>query len=411
MKKASYALILLAVLSWSCGGNGRQTERTVSDQHVHELTEEHDHTQHAAGGCDGHDHAAEGHDHAAEIGQPHSPEEIVFTAEQAARTDFEVEEVRLAPFHDVIRCSGEILAAQGDERTLAAPVSGIVTFADAQLSTGARVKSGQQLFYISSRSLASGDAEVLARANFNQAKEAYERTAKLLEDQLVSRKEYEAARSEYLRAKAEYEPYRSSGVRGQAAAAPISGFITGLNVAPGDYVEMGAPLATVSQNRRLQLRAELSQRYYSRMRSIRTATFGNPSCEQVHSLDELNGRLVSVGRNASTGSTLVPVTFEFDNCGGIVQGTFVEVNLIGAVKPEAITLPLSAITEQQGLYYVYVQLDGECYERREVKLGGDDGLRVEILSGVEPGERVVTRGAVNVKMAAASGAIPHGHSH
>ena len=74
-------------------------------------------------------------------------------------------------------------------------------------------------------------------------------------------------------------------------------------------------------------------------------------------------------------------------------------------------VPITAISEQQGLYYVYVQLDEECYQRREVELGADDGLRVRILSGLEPGERVVTRGAVNLKMASASGAIPHGHEH
>jgi multidrug efflux pump subunit AcrA (membrane-fusion protein) len=59
---------------------------------------------------------------------------------------------------------------------------------------------------------------------------------------------------------------------------------------------------------------------------------------------------------------------------------------------------------------VYVQLDDECYERREVKLGADNGREVELLSGVHAGERVVMQGACQVRLASASKAIP-GHSH
>jgi multidrug efflux pump subunit AcrA (membrane-fusion protein) len=75
-----------------------------------------------------------------------------------------------------------------------------------------------------------------------------------------------------------------------------------------------------------------------------------------------------------------------------------------------LSVPHTALTEEQGIYFVYVQLDEECYERREVKLGLDNGRDVQILSGVHAGERIVTQGAYHVRLASVSKAIP-GHSH
>ena len=63
-----------------------------------------------------------------------------------------------------------------------------------------------------------------------------------------------------------------------------------------------------------------------------------------------------------------------------------------------------------GYFYVYKQLDAEGYQKQEVKIGANDGKNVQILSGLHPGERVVTQGAYQVKMASASAAIP-GHTH
>ena len=137
----------------------------------------------------------------------------------------------------------------------------------------------------------------------------------------------------------------------------------------------------------------------------------DPATGESYSLSDMGGRLLSVGRLADEGSTLIPVTFEFDNRNDIPQGAIVEAYLIGEPVHDALVVPVTAITEAQGIYYVYVQLDEECYQRREVTLGARDGSNVQLLSGIEAGDRVVTRGAVSVKMAAASGAIPHSHSH
>ncbi|MBK8427720.1 MAG: hypothetical protein IPL27_17900 [Lewinellaceae bacterium] len=76
------------------------------------------------------------------------------------------------------------------------------------------------------------------------------------------------------------------------------------------------------------------------------------------------------------------------------------------------TVPKSALIEEQGIFYVYVQTEGESFQKREVKTGSNDGVNVQILSGLTPGERVVSKGAYQIKLSSMSGTMPaHGHEH
>jgi len=59
-----------------------------------------------------------------------------------------------------------------------------------------------------------------------------------------------------------------------------------------------------------------------------------------------------------------------------------------------------------------VQITGESYTKRAVTPGKNDGKHIEIIQGLEQGERVVTRGIMLVKAASmVTGAAGHGHSH
>jgi multidrug efflux pump subunit AcrA (membrane-fusion protein) len=77
-----------------------------------------------------------------------------------------------------------------------------------------------------------------------------------------------------------------------------------------------------------------------------------------------------------------------------------------------ISIPVEALTEEQGLYFIYIQKCKESYKKQEVKLGASNGKEVQILSGVNAGDRVVVKGAYHVKLASASNALPaHSHEH
>lgn len=375
------------------------------EEHIHEPADPHDH-----------DHAADRATVPAaclstDAGAGSDPDEIVFPAEQAARTDFEVREVKRGTFRETLWCGGEIYASQSEISVVSAPIAGVVTFTDGRVMPNSTVAAGQDMFRLSSGALASGDAVQKARIAFRQAESDFRRIEALYEDKLVTQRDYLAAEAEYLRAKAEYDPVKASDGNGTLIKAPASGYVLQMAVAPGDYVDMGQPLATIAKAGRMQLRAMVSQRYFDRIPYFTDASFRTPASPEYYSVSGLGGSLYTAGKIVSPESALVPVVFEFDSDGRFPDGTYADIVLLGKSRDNVVSVPLSALTEQQGLYYVYIQLDPDCYLRRQVIPGADDGTYVEILRGLEGGERVVTKGAVNVKMAAASDAIPHGHTH
>jgi RND family efflux transporter MFP subunit len=231
-------------------------------------------------------------------------------------------------------------------------------------------------------------------------------------DQIISVKEFEQIQSRYATARTVYEAQasqRSSG--GVRIAAPIGGFVRGMFVRQGEYVAVGQPLVTISQNRRLQLKADIPEKYFKSIRNIRTAHFRMPYEERLYKLPEMNGRLLSFGKATGTSAFCISVTFEFDNTGDILPGSFAEIYLLSEPQEQAIVIPLSAVTEEQGLYFVYLQLDEEGYKKQAVTLGASNGEAVHILSGLREGERIVTEGAGQVKLAAYASVMPEGHTH
>lgn len=408
MKKIylSVAFAGALLLSLSCSNGAKNDEHA----HEHETTETHDH--------EGHDH--EEHNHEAEEGhegehaeETHkSSDEIVLSPDKAKAAGVVVKEIQPGTFHQVIRTSGEVMSAQGDETTVVAATSGVVSFPSAIIE-GKSVSKGSNLVVISAKNMLEGEPAERARIAYEAAKDEYERASKLTESGIVSKKDFTIIKENYENARLSYEALAGqAGKNGQRVQAPISGYIKNCLVKSGDYVTAGQPLLTVTRNRRLFLRAEVSERYYKYLHTIKSANFKTPYDDRVYSLDELNGKVLSYGKSTDNTMYYLPVTFEFDNKGEVIPGSFVEIYLLSQEMQNVITLPKSALTEELGLFFVYIQLDDECYKKQEVKVGADNGRDVQILSGIKAGDKVVTEGAYHVKLASASNAIPaHTHEH
>ena len=356
-----------------------------------------------------HNHEAEEAAHEAESHGGHS-DEIILTPEKAKAAGVMVETVTPGTFREVIPTSGQVLAAQGDENTLVAATAGVVSFSRT-VTEGMSVGRDVELLSVSAENLQDGDPVKRARIAYERAKGEYERAEKLIGERIVSEKEFNVLKENYENARIAYEALSPSKAgKGVAVKSPMAGYVKACFVKEGDYVTVGQPLLSVTQTRRLMLRAEVSERYYSRLHNIASANFQTPYGDKVYSLADLKGRLLSFGKSSDGTSYYVPVTFEFDNRGDVIPGSFVEVYLLASERQNVLSVPVSALTEEQGLYFIYCQIDEECYRKQEVTVGANDGKRVEILSGLKGGEKVVTQGAIHVKLASASTVIP-GHTH
>lgn len=352
------------------------------------------------------------HNHEAEKEEHHEDEHdgvIIMDPHQAEAIGLKTETVTKGTFYPVIKVGGKILTANGNEKTVAAPASGIVSY-NGTINEGSAVRSGQALFSISSKGVENGDPIAKARLDLANAESELKRAAELVQKKIISQKEYEQ-----IKLRRDLARETLSGMGGKAGGASASarqgGFIKQILVRPGDYVTVGQPLAIITQNQKLQLRAEVSERHYSFLNQIRSANFRTESSSDIICLDSIGGRLLSVGKSMPEGSFYVPVIFECNNVGNVLPGSYAEIWLIGREQREAISIPLSALTEEQGVYYVYVRKDQEHYEKKEVKIGEQDGKRVEILQGLQVNDKVVTEGAIHVKLASQSGVIPEGHNH
>lgn len=367
---------------------------------------------------DGHDHGAEAHDHAAETAEEAHTDEpgvIVLGEDQAATLGLTYEPAATGPFASVVRTGGCIEAAPGDRSTVTATTSGIVSFGGRRITEGTQVSKGEPFVVLGSAGMVDGNYPQQladARAELAKAEADYARAESLSGNKVVSGADLEAAELAVDVARRKVAVLSENAAQGgKRIVVPLSGYVTALAVGEGDYVEAGQPLATISANRNLVLRADVPQRYLSETGEVRTANFTTPYDGKTYDLSDLDGRLIGSGRAMTAGSPTLPVRFEFRNRGDLTPGSVVEVFLKGALREEVLTVPVSALTEEQGAYAVYVRISPGHYMKRPVKTGVSDGVRIEILSGLASGEEVVSTGAYYVRLAGMSTAIPHGHSH
>ena len=375
MKKVIFMGVLGLFLLGSCNSKSGDSH----EGHNHE-TEEHNHDGHDH---EGHDHEHEGHNHEHEEQENHAggSDEIILPPAKAQAAGVAVSTVEPGSFHQVIKTSGQVMAAQGDESVAVATVAGVVSF-KGKVIEGMSVSKGTPLVVLSSKNMADGDPVQKARIAYEVSKKEYERMKALVGNKIVSEKEFAQAEQIYENARISYE----------AVAKNHS--------------------ASGTQNRKLFLRADVSEKYYPYLNSIGSANFCTPYNNKVYTLKELGGRMLSYGKASGENGYYVPVTFEFDNKGDVIPGSFVEVFLLSSPMENVLSLPHSALTEEQGSFFVYLQLDEEGYKKQLVTLGADNGESVQILSGIKAGDRVVTQGAYQVKLASATNAIPaHSHEH
>lgn len=366
-----------------------------------------------------HDHDDENHSHSESDKEEDHPDGIIlFTEEQSKHIlDFKVEKIKKCQFYEILKTSGQILAAPGDERQVSATMSGIVSLSNPDLVEGYTISAGQQLFSISAKNLSENNTSARlneAKAILNNSKAEYDRANALIADKIISQKDFDQIKLAHDQALVNYQTLSagmSSG--GKSITSPMTGYIKNLSVQSGEYVEMGQTMATITQNRRLFLRADVSQKYTSLVKNVKTATFTTPYDNQTYDLTDMNGRLVSIGKSSVGNSFYTPINFEFDNVGNVIEGSFVEVYLKSQIINNALILPVSALIEEQGHFFVFVQQEHDDeYIKKEVKIGGTDGINREIISGINEGDKVVTKGAYALKLASMSGAMPeHSHEH
>ena len=341
-------------------------------------------------------------------------DDVAFSKEQSWKIDFATAVVEKQNFGGAVKVVAKVVATPQDFTTIVATTSGKVQFVG-NVVEGKEVVAGEPLFYLEGGDVTDNDAAVKyaeAESNYLLAKSDYERKKLLFNDMVVSERELEAAEALYKQAEARYKSLNRSFGGGKVTLKAVkNGYIASLLVSNGDYVEPGTPIATVQCNGNYNIVAELPVRFAPQMRNIADVNIVLPTGE-AFSMNSAGGSVVAVG-SAANGCNMLPLTISAGAIDGVVPGSIVTLYITSVSDTKAVVVPRTALVEEMGNFFVFVQNNPISFEKRAVEVGATDGIMVQVLDGVAAGERVVTKGAVSLKLSQGAAALdPHaGHVH
>ena len=329
-----------------------------------------------------------------------------------------------------VRVPAVIEPLTGGEAVVAAPASG--RFMAARLpAVGEVIAAGEALGRIQPRlaeggtdraTLAAGVAET--QASLDAARADLARAERLLADRAVPARRVEEAQRALKIAEARLtaaqarlaqrdEALRTGG--GDAAGnsfvlrAPIAGRVAEVLAALGASYDEGAPLFRIIRTNRVELQAHVpaSDAVPETVTAIEFEVSGRPDPIVLEPNHMHHAGVIDPATRA------LPVQFDVDNrAGRLLIGQTGTATLYSGRQQKMPAVPREAVLTEAGRPYVFVQLGGESFARRFIEVAARDGDLVGIRAGVEPGERVVTRGAYDVQLASAAGGLPaEGHVH
>ncbi|MFN2441537.1 MAG: efflux RND transporter periplasmic adaptor subunit [Thermoanaerobaculia bacterium] len=255
---------------------------------------------------------------------------------------------------------------------------------------GVSVRKGQPLVQ-----LVRGDAEMLeakARVRAGNARVAHDRASEMFAKGLVSQGDYEKTAME--REVADQELAEAQWRLSKTTIrAPFDGVITRRDVSLGKHVRPGEALFTVTDFDPLVARIYLAEKDVMGLREGQTVRLTMRAGEGV----SFPARIRQISPVVDTSTGTVKVTVEAGEYPASVRpGAFVAVDIVKQTRESALVVPKEAVLRELQESHVFIALAGVA-KRRPVTLGLEEGGRVEILTGLRPGESVIVAGQGGLK--------------
>jgi RND family efflux transporter MFP subunit len=330
--------------------------------------------------------------------------------------------------------TGRVVPAPSNHAVVAPPVNGII---DSRVlpRIGQRVTRGQVLLTLIQTPTAAEaaqihiensrvdaerrrltQADIEARARLAVAANEAERARRLFEKKAYSQRQLEIAEADRKAAEANV-----NGIQEQVAAlktapptstynvvAPISGTVAEVRKATGEEVRAGEPVVEIVTLEKVWLEAPVFEKDLGLVSQTVEGLFTTPA----YPGKEFNGTLVNLSPVIDPETRAAKAVFEVDNPSGELRiGMQANVRLGAGDKQKVLLVPKESVLDNEGKKIVYVLITGEEFERRDVMVGDEYGGKVAILSGVKPGERVVTQGAYQLKLQELQPANAGAHTH
>src|ERR1700722_6546618 len=257
------------------------------------------------------------------------------------------------------------------------------------------------------------------------AQKVYESRKQLFEQGALARRLVDEANVAFVQARSQYnlaaqhlqaldrvsQPEQTKGAEAQAQAAkarydaalaqlsyseirsPIAGVIADRPLYAGEMAAPGNPLVTVVNVSRVIARANVP---ISQAASVKVGDTG--VIAQTEAGIQVNGKVTVVSPSVDPNSTTVEVWVEADNPGEKLKpGATVRVSILAETIPNAIVIPSSALlpSDEGGVQVMVVGADSAAHEKK-VDLGARDADKVQVVKGLDVGEKVIIGGGVGL---------------
>lgn len=280
---------------------------------------------------------------------------------------------------------------------------------------------------------AYGDAAGV-RARAAQLASALDRAERLYEVKAGAKRDVEEARSALAEARAAVTAAEARTALAQQAlkelsgeavpetvpgttliTAPIAGRITKIYAGPGAHADAGQPVFELVNTEQVLIEAQAPEPLASKLAQPPQGMFELPGTPgKLHPLVPVEaGPAPWILPYVDEEKRTVPLIFPTRNPDGLLRlGMTLTLWADGPVSEKALKIPKSCVLDENGVSTVYVMLDGACFQKRLVRTGISDGAWIEVLDGLQVGERVVSSGAYAVRLAGtASGGLGSAHVH
>jgi cobalt-zinc-cadmium efflux system membrane fusion protein len=357
-------------------------------------------------------------------------ESISFLKEQQWAMEFATETAKERTLRESFKVPGEIRPRTGGEAEVTAPIGGRLSTSHLPAAIGTLVTKGQALAALVPRTANAADRASLelavseATTALGLARKDLDRVERLLAagaipakrmEEAKGRESTEAARlAAAQRSLDQYETNRQAeGEPGKDTLfllrSPISGVVAESHATAGAGVEEGQSLYKIVAVDAVYAVANVPESEAARLRQISGAEVEVPGVDEPLVL----GNAISIGRIVDPGSRNLNVIYAVNNSKRLLAvGQSVFIRLYTSATLKATAVPRSAVVDDGGRPVVFVQVSGESFERRAVRLGNQDAGYLQVVDGIKPAERVVTQGAYLIRLATLSPQIPaHGHVH
>jgi HlyD family secretion protein len=301
---------------------------------------------------------------------------------------------RAEQFARTVVATGSVYAWQ--EAVIGSEVGGY-RVAAVNVDVGDKVRKGQELVRLSSEMLvaevaAKKAAKAQADAQLITAASNLRRAESLVGSGAVSESERVRLKSEELAAQARVEAAASDltaselKLRYTRVVAPDDGVVTSRTVVVGQIAQAGGEMVRLLRQSRVEWRAEVPE---GRIREIKA---GQDVRVTTADGTDLIGKVRAVAPTIQAGTRTGLIYVDLPKSDNARPGMFAR-GEIETSRSAASTLPLASVVVRDGYSYVFVVNDKQGVERRRVETGTVRNGRVEVVSGVQQGERVVERGA------------------